>query len=133
MLSNSFNNTAILLIKFVHTLIFLFFAVCIGVVMYSALALQKLALHLGVKTVVVTGGGQLGGALLRAGLVDEVELELFPAIIGGCETPAIFAGEALRPGEFPNRLELLDCQVKPNGWLHLHYRVLPRAYPAEGP
>jgi hypothetical protein len=37
MLSNSFNNTAIFLIKFVHTLIFLFFAGCIGVVVYSAL------------------------------------------------------------------------------------------------
>lgn len=37
-MSSNPNNTAILLIKFVHTLIFLFFAGCIGVVVYSALS-----------------------------------------------------------------------------------------------
>ena len=39
--------------------------------------------ELGVTTVVCTGDGRLGGALLRAGLVDEVDVDLLPVVIGG--------------------------------------------------
>jgi 2,5-diamino-6-(ribosylamino)-4(3H)-pyrimidinone 5'-phosphate reductase len=51
------------------------------------LALEKLGAQLGVTSVLSTARGKLNGALLRAGLVDEINVEFLPAIIGGSETP----------------------------------------------
>lgn len=59
-------------------------------------ALELTGQLLGVRTVVCTGGGRLGGALLRQGLVDEVDIELLPWAIGGRGTPALF--DAAPPG-----------------------------------
>jgi riboflavin biosynthesis pyrimidine reductase len=87
-------------------------------------ALDKMATRLGVDCVVSTAGGRLNGALLRQGLVDEIELEFFPAVIGGRGTPALFDAEPLGPEEIPTRLERLDCQALPNGAVRLHYRVV---------
>jgi 2,5-diamino-6-(ribosylamino)-4(3H)-pyrimidinone 5'-phosphate reductase len=87
-------------------------------------ALQTLGQKLGVLCVVSTAGGQLNGALLRAGLIDEVSVEFFPAIIGGRGTPALFDAPPLRPEEQPTRLKLLDSQVRPDGKIWLRYSVI---------
>ncbi len=87
-------------------------------------ALEKLSSQLGVRCVLVTSPGKLGGALLRAGLVDEVNIDFFPAIIGGEDTPALFDSPALKPGEWPARLKLLSAQVQANGRVWLRYEVL---------
>jgi len=89
------------------------------------LALEKLASRLGVACVLSTSPGKLGGALLRAGLVDEIDVEFFPAIIGGTETPTLFDSPALKPGEWPARLKLLSAQVQADGRVWLGYEVLP--------
>ncbi len=86
-------------------------------------ALEALNEILGVTCVVSTGGGRLNGALLRAGLVDEVDLEFFPALIGGKDTPALFDGPALTAEEAPTRLALLASEILPEGRVRLHYRV----------
>lgn len=87
-------------------------------------ALDLLAQRLGVRTVVCTGGGRLGGALLRHGLVDEIDLEVLPAAVGGRGTPALFDAAPLGPDEQPAALELLDAQPHDGGLLRLRYRVL---------
>lgn len=89
-------------------------------------ALGLLRRELGVRTVVATGGGQLGGALLRAGVVDEVDLELLPAVIGGRGTPALFDAPPLAPDEDPVSLELLDADVRDDGHVRLRYAVRQR-------
>jgi riboflavin biosynthesis pyrimidine reductase len=86
-------------------------------------AMDRLAEKLGVTRVVSTAGGRLNGALLRAGLVDEVELDFLPALIGGAGTPSLFNGPALKPEEWPARLKLLSCQVMPGDIVRLHYGV----------
>lgn len=78
---------------------------------------------LGVRTVVSTGGGRLSGALLRAGLVDEVAFDMLPAVIGGRGTPAMFDADPLRPEEQPVLLDLMDLQRGAEGRLRLRYRV----------
>lgn len=87
-------------------------------------ALAVLHGHLQVRTVAATGGGRLGGALLRAGLVDEVDVEFLPAVIGGRGTPTLFDAPPLSPDETPTRLELIDHEVSGDGRIRLRYRVV---------
>lgn len=94
-------------------------------------ALDLLADRLGVRTVVCTGGGRLGGALLRHGLVDEVDLEVLPAVVGGRDTPGLFDAAPLGPDELPTTLELLEAVPHGDGLLRLRYRVV-RGNPGAG-
>ncbi|MBR0969169.1 MULTISPECIES: RibD family protein [Bradyrhizobium] len=55
-----------------------------------ALALDILARELGVKRLLVEGGGVANGAFLRAGLIDEFNLILSPAIDGARGAPFVF-------------------------------------------
>jgi riboflavin biosynthesis pyrimidine reductase len=89
------------------------------------LALEKLGSQLGVTRVLSTSPGKLGGALLRAGLVDEINVEFLPAIIGGTETPSLFDSPALEPDEWPTRLKLLSTHVQAGGQVWLRYEVIP--------
>src|SRR5689334_18714809 len=54
------------------------------------LALDILNRDLGIKRLLLEGGGGANGALLRAGLVDELYLILCPAIDGAKGAPAVF-------------------------------------------
>lgn len=87
-------------------------------------ALDVLAERLGVETVVCTGGGRLGGALLRQGLVDEVDVEVLPWAIGGRGTPALFDAAPLAPEEWPTRLRLLTTEALLDGRVRLRYEVV---------
>lgn len=87
-----------------------------------AAGLDKLGQRLGVTSLISTAGGQLNGALLRAGLVDEVNVEFLPGVVGGFDTPSLFDSPALGPGETPIKLELLAAQVRPDGQVWLRYR-----------
>ncbi|MQM24125.1 dihydrofolate reductase family protein [Glycomyces albidus] len=86
-------------------------------------ALRRMRERLGVACVVATGGGRLGGALLRAGLVDEVELLVAPAAIGGTGVPSLFDGPELAEGDAPVRLRLMSADAEDDGMLWLRYEV----------
>ncbi|MGD2144172.1 MAG: dihydrofolate reductase family protein [Anaerolineae bacterium] len=87
-------------------------------------ALQIMKKQLGVERVLSTSAGKLGGALLRAGLVDEVNVEFFPAVIGGYRTPSLFDSPELKANEWPTRLRLISAQVQVSGRVWLRYEVL---------
>lgn len=86
-------------------------------------ALSKLRMVLGIDRIVCTAGSRLNGALLRAGLVDEVSLVFLPALIGGTDTPTLFRSPDLGEAEWPTRLELLSVQSEPLGRVCVRYRV----------
>ncbi|HUJ36038.1 MAG TPA: dihydrofolate reductase family protein [Solirubrobacteraceae bacterium] len=65
---------------------------------------------------VTVGGAELAGQAMRAGLVDECQLLLVPAIVGG--------GKRALPDGVLARLELLDQRRFERGVVHLRYRVL---------
>ncbi len=87
-------------------------------------ALRKLKDRLGVTTVVSRAGGGLNGALLRAGLIDEIHLTVSPHAIGGEGTPSIFDGAPLAKGELPTDLRLLFAHAESDGMLWLRYEVV---------
>jgi riboflavin biosynthesis pyrimidine reductase len=89
------------------------------------LALQKMRSRLGITCVLSTAGGRLNGALLRQGVVDEINVEYLPAVIGGRETPSLFASTGLGPDELPTRLALVSVQVHAGGRVWVRYRVVP--------
>jgi len=86
-------------------------------------AMRKMKARLGVECILSTGGGRLNGALLRQSLIDEVNVEFLPALIGGTETPALYDSPALGPDEPLTPLELISCQVQPSGRVWLRYKV----------
>jgi riboflavin biosynthesis pyrimidine reductase len=88
--------------------------------------MAKLRQKLGVTSLISVAGGRLNGALLRAGLVDEVNVLFRPELIGGDDTPALFDAPDLGPDEWPTPLRLLTAQVQANGFVWLRYEAARR-------
>ena len=89
-----------------------------------AAALDVLAREFGVKRLLLEGGGGVNGAFLKAGLVDDVVVLVWPSINGATGERAIF--EAGDEG-LANRLslELRSVEAR-SGVVWLHYAVFPR-------
>jgi riboflavin biosynthesis pyrimidine reductase len=73
----------------------------------------------GVESVLCEGGPTLFGALLGAGLVDDLFLTVAPTLVGGASGPAVVSGP---PPEAPAELELAGA-LEHDGTLFLRYRV----------
>lgn len=86
-------------------------------------AVRALADVLEVRTVVVTAGARLSGALLRAGVLDEVEVDVLPMSVGGTTTPTLFTTADLGPSDAPVPLRLLDVRRRDDGRVLLRYAV----------
>lgn len=89
-------------------------------------AMGKLKTKLGVTCLVSEAVGRLNGALLRAGLIDEVDLVLRPELIGGETVPTLFQSPDLADNEWPTRLRLLDVRTLNNQHVWLRYEVVRR-------
>jgi riboflavin biosynthesis pyrimidine reductase len=84
--------------------------------------LETLNRELGIRRLLLEGGGAVNGALLRAGLVDELSLVISPSVDGVPDGPTVF--------DIHNGLGALDkmgmvlqsCQVLEAGVVWLRYR-----------
>jgi riboflavin biosynthesis pyrimidine reductase len=90
-----------------------------------ALALDILNRQLGVKQLLLEGGGGANGAFLRAGLVDELHLILCPAVDGAKGAPSVFdSADAEADCRAPIVAMTLDnSRALEGGALLLQYRV----------
>ncbi|SCZ03115.1 dihydrofolate reductase family protein [Alkaliphilus peptidifermentans] len=87
-------------------------------------AMKKLKNKLDISCLVTSAGGKLSGALLRAGMVDEVNIVLKPLLYGGFETPCLFDSEDLTADELPTKLQLITSTIEANGHVWLRYKVI---------
>lgn len=88
-------------------------------------ALEKIAEQYGVRTLLLEGGGRINGAMLCAGLVDEVSLLVAPVVDGRMGTPAVFdVGGADLTMNPPHRLALESVERRADDVLWLRYRVV---------
>ena len=88
-------------------------------------ALELLNERFGVQTVRVDSGGALSGALLRAGLLNEVSVLLEPVLVGG-ETPRAFmrGPDPVSCADIA-RLRLAGVQRFDDGLVWVRYEVIP--------
>jgi 2,5-diamino-6-(ribosylamino)-4(3H)-pyrimidinone 5'-phosphate reductase len=86
-------------------------------------ALEQLAERFGVRSVRVDSGGILNGALLRAGLVDEVSVVLNPELVGGESPRTVFTAPDLTSAVGVIRLKLEHLERLEGDYVWLRYRV----------
>jgi riboflavin biosynthesis pyrimidine reductase len=86
-------------------------------------ALGRLGEVFGVDCVVANAGGVLHGALLRAGLVDEIDVQFLPAVVGRAAAPALFEGYDLGTSGRVGDLRLISAQSRPDGSVFARYAL----------
>jgi 2,5-diamino-6-(ribosylamino)-4(3H)-pyrimidinone 5'-phosphate reductase len=86
-------------------------------------ALRMVAERYGVTAVRVDAGGTLNGQLLRAGLVDEIDLVVAPYLAGTGEAHPVHLIDAAFDGG--QRLAPIDARQLRDGHLRLRYTVSP--------
>lgn len=86
--------------------------------------LAKVKGKLGVNTIATSSGGKLSGALIRASLLDEINILLCPLVIGGFSIPTLFASpEPAWPTTLPKQLRLMEVKNFGKDKLWLRYQV----------
>lgn len=86
-------------------------------------ALAEVHTRYGVAVVRTDSGGTLHGALLRAGLVDELSVLLSPCLIGGTSPRSCFVAPDLDSAAGLIRLRLLGVQTVEEHFVWLRYAV----------
>lgn len=90
-----------------------------------ALALEILNRELGVRRLLVEGGGAINGAFLREGLIDELVLLLCPTVDGAKGAPSLFdSSDAEADRRAPvAAMALENSETREGGTVLLRYRL----------
>lgn len=86
-------------------------------------AVNEKLYQMGVKNLLLEGGGTLNFAMLRDGLVDELYITLCPLVFGGSTAPTAFSGAGFNFNQVPE-LKLIELRTGANDRIFLNYRVL---------
>ena len=89
-----------------------------------ALAFDTLSRELGIRNLLIEGGGGANGAVLRAGLLDELSLVISPAIDGSTGAPTVFNSGDVDLGPAPiESMVLASHEVLDGGAVWLRYKL----------
>jgi len=81
-------------------------------------AVDQLGKHFGIRILLLEGGGHINGAILQAGLVDELSLLVVPGIGGRHDIAAVFDGlSQAKKKAVPLRLKSLERRRGDTLWL----------------
>lgn len=87
-------------------------------------AMETLGTEFGLKTILLEGGGYMNGSFLKAGLIDELSLMVYPSIDGLSGMPSIFEYKG-QLGENPSEgqsLEFISAKQMEDGIVWLQYK-----------
>ncbi len=87
-------------------------------------ALRKLATAFHLRKLMLQGGGKFNGAMLKAGLVDEISHVIVPVADGGAGISSFFDIPGKPPPKAAATLRLLSRRELPGGVTWLRYRVV---------
>lgn len=87
--------------------------------------LEVLKEDFSVETALLQGGGIINGAFLKAGMIDELSLMIYPGIDGLAGSASVFDFFEEEDRHFLTNqsLELVSCQPLDNGVVWLNYRL----------
>jgi len=88
-------------------------------------AMDILGEAFGVRNLLLEGGGVINGAFLKAGLIDEISLLVYPGIDGLAGVPSIFEyadGASVRPAA-GRSLRHVATETLDGGMVWIHYSV----------
>jgi len=88
------------------------------------LALQKLGRTFKLRKLMLQGGGRFNGAMLAAGLVDEISHLTVPVADGGAGVACMFDIPGNAPAKATAKLRLLSHKIMPGGVIWARYRVV---------
>ena len=90
-------------------------------------ALRKMGSALGLRKLLLEGGGTFNGAMLKAGQVDEISQVIVPVVDGGMNVAGFFDIPGPAPRKAAASLRLIKQQKLAGGILWHRYRVTGRA------
>lgn len=88
-------------------------------------AMERLAQDFGIRSILLEGGGLINGAFLKAGLINEVSLLVYPAVDGLAGVPSVFeyAGADDERPAADQSLRHLATETLSGGMVWLRYCV----------
>lgn len=90
------------------------------------LALEKLSRAFKLKKLMLQGGGKFNGAMLKAGLIDEISHITVPIADGGAGVTSFFDIPGKAPAKAAAALRLLSIRQLPGSVIWARYRVTAR-------
>jgi 2,5-diamino-6-(ribosylamino)-4(3H)-pyrimidinone 5'-phosphate reductase len=78
---------------------------------------------MGIRKILVEGGGEINWSLLRLGIVNELIVTIAPKIVGGRQATTLVEGQGYRRISQGIKLHLKQAQIQNNGELVLHYKL----------
>ena len=87
-------------------------------------AVQKLGSAFHLRKLMLQGGGRFNGAMLQAGLVDEISHITVPVADGGADVSTMFDGDA--SPKAASTLQLFSHKVLPGGAVWCQYKVVQK-------
>jgi len=87
-------------------------------------ALRKLGSVFKLRKLMLQGGGKFNGAMLKAGLVDEISHLTVPVADGGAGVSSFFDIPGEAPAKAAATLRLLSHKLLPGGVIWARYRVI---------
>jgi 2,5-diamino-6-(ribosylamino)-4(3H)-pyrimidinone 5'-phosphate reductase len=92
-------------------------------------ALRKIRQKLGLRKLMLEGGGKFNGAMLQSGLIDEISQVIVPVLDGGASVASLCDVPGRATARAAASLRTIGHRVLPGGVHWLRYRV--RCQPAE--
>jgi 2,5-diamino-6-(ribosylamino)-4(3H)-pyrimidinone 5'-phosphate reductase len=87
-------------------------------------ACNKIGRKLGLRKLLLEGGGVFNGAMLKAGLIDEISQVVVPVVDGGTGIPSLFDIPGRPPRMAAGQLRVIGQRKLPGGVNWFRYRMI---------